>query len=221
MNLTPKKRLYIIISLALPAILILYLSTVTKQGFVRQFSLFYTNQTRDQQTVFYKQLAAAAEKRTSSRVKYNAAYVSIDYPDGDVPPNTGVCTDLIIRSYRQLEIDLQQKIHQDIKEHFWQYPKIWRLMKPDTNIDHRRVPNLMIFFKRHGISLPKSNKSSDYHPGDIVCWDLGAGITHIGLVSSEKAKDTGNYKIIHNIDSGPKAEDVLFNWQIIGHFQYR
>ena len=169
---------------------------------------------------FYTKLADAAHARTRERVRYVRAYVSIDYPGGDVPANTGVCTDVVIRSYRKMGIDLQVKVHQDMKQNFHLYPNIWGLKKPDTNIDHRRVPNLMVFFSRFGKTLPKSKNGSDYQPGDIVCWDLGRGMTHIAIVANKKGP-SGNYMIIHNIGAGPKMDDRLFAWKIIGHFKYQ
>lgn len=168
---------------------------------------------------FFIRLARAAEERTRHRVRYNPAYVKLAYPGGDVPKNTGVCSDVVIRAYRRLGIDLQVKVHEDMRKHFAKYPKIWGLKSTDTNIDHRRVPNLMVFFQRHGIVLDKSPRAAAYAPGDIVTWDLGGGTAHIGIVSSIKIKS--RYAIVHNIGAGPKLEDVLFNWKITGHYRYK
>ncbi|MBN1764670.1 MAG: DUF1287 domain-containing protein [Sedimentisphaerales bacterium] len=170
---------------------------------------------------FFTQLAQAAMERTSYAITYNPAYFKLDYPGGDVPADKGVCTDVVIRSYRRLGIDLQVKVHEDMKANFDLYPQKWGLKRPDTNIDHRRVPNLMVFFQRHGQVLPISNNPENYQPGDIVTWDLSRGITHIGIVSTQKTSDHTRYLLVHNIGAGPKLEDVLFNWKITGHYRYQ
>jgi hypothetical protein len=167
---------------------------------------------------FTNRLVAAAIERTHHSVRYVSAYIRIAYPGGDVPANTGVCTDEIIRIYRAVGIDLQKEIHEDITRNFGLYPHKWQ-RKPDTNIDHRRVPNLMVFFARNGTKIPITQRSQDYSPGDIVAWDLGGGITHIGMVVDRKGS-SGNYSIVHNIGRGPQMEDALFAWKIIGHYRY-
>ena len=169
---------------------------------------------------FYIKLAKEAEKRTKLNIIYNPAYFRIKYPMGDIPENYGVCTDVIIRSYRAMGIDLQQKIHIDMKRNFSLYPKLWKLSKPDSNIDHRRVPNLMVFFKRFGRSLPINKNPKLYLPGDIVTWNLEGAITHIGIVSNKISKKTGNPLIVHNIGGGPVLQDMLFDYKITGHFRY-
>ena len=151
---------------------------------------------------------------------YDPTYFSIAYPNGDVPAGKGVCTDVVIRSYRKLGVDLQRLVHEDMKAHFALYPKKWGLKKTDTNIDHRRVPNLMVFFSRFGKVKPITLQASDYVPGDIVCWNLGGGITHIGLVVNKRSADGKRYCIVHNIGAGQVMEDVLFSWKIIGHYSY-
>ena len=166
-----------------------------------------------------ERLAAAAIERTNYQVRYDPAYVVLDYPNGDVPAETGVCTDEVIRSYRKLGIDLQREVHEDMKRNFNLYPRKWGLAKPDSNIDHRRVPNLMRFFERKGEALPLSERAEDYVPGDIVTWDLGDDLTHIGIVVNVTAEQD-RYMIVHNIGAGPKMEDVLFSWKIIGHYRY-
>lgn len=155
-------------------------------------------------------------------VIYDSAYRKIDYPNGDVPANYGVCSDVIIRSYRGIGIDLQKRVHEDIKTHFSEYPskKMWGLTKPDTNIDHRRVPNLETFFSRKGNVKPITNNPSDYVPGDIVSWRLNNGRPHIGLVVNKKNHDNSRYLVMHNIGFGQVAEDVLFSWKISGHYTY-
>jgi uncharacterized protein YijF (DUF1287 family) len=171
---------------------------------------------------FLQSLSDAAIERTQHVVRYYSAYVSIPYPGGDVPEGTGVCTDEVIRAYRSLGIDLQKNIHEDMVKNFGAYARNHRFgaAHPDSNIDHRRVPNLMFFFARNGESLPITNSAVDYTPGDLVTWDLGGGITHIGIVVDRIAPDTNRYMVVHNIGQGPKLEDVLFNWKIIGHYRY-
>ena len=167
---------------------------------------------------FTHKLVAAAIAHTLSSVRYVSTYVRIAYPGGDVPATTGVCTDEIIRIYRAVGIDLQKEVHEDIVRNFELYPHKWQ-HRPDSNIDHRRVPNLMVFFTRKGMVLPATSKPADYEPGDLVAWDLGGGITHIGMVVDQKGRD-GRYMIVHNIGRGPQMEDVLFDWKIIGHYRY-
>lgn len=169
---------------------------------------------------FFQRLADAAFSQTLSRVTYDPAYVKIAYPGGDVPANKGVCTDVLIRAYRQLGIDLQKEVHEDMVRSFASYPRDWGRETPDPNIDHRRVPNLMTFFRRHGTMLPRTTIPADYRPGDIVAWDLGRGINHIGLVSDHKSADGMRYQIVHNIGAGPRLEDRLFAFRIIGHYRY-
>src|SRR5215467_14276580 len=171
---------------------------------------------------FLKKLVAAAEERTQHTVRYGPAYVRIPYPGGDVPPDTGVCTDEVIRSYRSVGIDLQKEVHEDMEKNFSAYPRQrkWLGRRPDTNIDHRRVPNLMVFFSRKGESLQVTEDPADYPPGDIVTWDLGGDVPHIGIVVDEKSSEGGRHLIVHNIGQGPKREDVLFAWKITGHYRY-
>jgi len=180
----------------------------------------FTDPTSQQQ--FLKSFVAAAIERTHHTVRYDPAYVRIPYPGGDVPADTGVCTDEIIRSYRAVGIDLQKEVHEDMAQNFSAYPRSWRwlLARPDSNIDHRRVPNLMVFFQRKGQALPISGRVEDYSPGDLVAWDLGGGVPHIGIVVDRKSPQTGRYMIVHNIGAGPKMEDVIFNWKITGHYRY-
>lgn len=171
---------------------------------------------------FLQKLVAAAVERTHHAVRYDPAYVRIPYPNGDVPPETGVCTDEIIRSYRAVGIDLQKEVHEDMLRNFSAYPnqRRWLLAHTDTNIDHRRVPNLMAFFSRKGELLTTSIKSEDYAPGDLVTWDLGGNVPHIGIVVDRNSTRTGRYLVVHNIGRGPQMEDVLFHWKITGHYRY-
>ena len=173
------------------------------------------------QDSFSSKLSNAALELTKDRVIYDPSYVQLAYPNGDVPSNRGVCTDVVVRAYRKLGIDLQKEVHEDMKANFGLYPKSWGLKRPDKNIDHRRVPNLMVFFKRFGVEKPISKKAADYTAGDIVCWDLGGGVTHIGIVVDKKSADGKRHLIVHNIGAGQVVEDCLFDYQIIGHYQYQ
>lgn len=166
-------------------------------------------------------LSDAAISLTRQQVDYDPAYFTITYPNGDVPANKGVCTDVVIRAYRKLGIDLQQLVHSDISKNFKSYPQLWGLKKPDKNIDHRRVPNLMHFFETYGKVKPISSNSADYQPGDLVCWNLGGGITHIGIVANQKSADGTRYLIVHNIGAGQVLADCLFSYKIIGHYVYQ
>jgi uncharacterized protein YijF (DUF1287 family) len=180
-----------------------------------------TNPTQTRQE-FLRRLVAAAIERTHQSVRYVSAYVRIPYPGGDVPADTGVCTDEIIRSYRAVGVDLQKEVHEDMLLNFASYPnkRRWLLANPDSNIDHRRVPNLMVFFQRKGETLPITSRAEDYSPGDLVTWDLGGGVPHIGIVVDQKSRWGGRYMIVHNIGEGPRMEDVFFNWKITGHYRY-
>ena len=171
---------------------------------------------------FEQKLVKAALERTTHSVRYDPKYVRMKYPGGDVPADTGVCTDVVIRSYRALGYDLQKLVHEDMKRNFRRYPKRWGLKRPDTNIDHRRVPNLEVFFKRHGQSLAVSKDAKNYKPGDLVTWNLSEKriLPHIGIVTDKKSFFTGNPLIVHNIGAGPKLEDILFTYEITGHFRY-
>lgn len=169
---------------------------------------------------FYYKLAYAASSLTDRNVIYDASYVQIKYPGGDVPKNRGVCTDMVIRAYRKLGIDLQVDVHKDMTKNFNLYPKSFGLSKPDTNIDHRRVPNLMTFFKRKGNNLPITQKYEDYSPGDIVSVDFGGGLKHVAIVSAYKLRGTNRLLMVHNGGYGQVMEDALFRWKIIGHYRY-
>ena len=167
-----------------------------------------------------ERLVAAAVERATHEVVYDATYYKLDYPNGDVPADKGVCTDEVIRSYRALGIDLQKEVHEDMKANFSRYPTKFGLTTTDTNIDHRRVPNLRVFFERKGKSLPITDEATDYKPGDVVTWDLNASQTHIGVIVDVPSATSGRYMILHNIGQGPKIEDVLFAWKITGHYRY-
>jgi uncharacterized protein len=169
---------------------------------------------------FYSRLVVAAKAQTLQPVTYDASYVRIGYPNGDVPADKGVCTDVLIRAYRKVGIDLQVRVHEDMQEAFTVYPRIWGMKQPDANIDHRRVPNLQTFFGRKGITLAISNDPDDYRPGDIVSWMLPGNRPHIGIVVNGISADSSRPLIIHNIGRGPQIEDMLFDFEITGHYRY-
>jgi len=173
-----------------------------------------------QTSVSQLELSHCALELIQQNVTYDPSYFSIDYPNGDVPKDKGVCTDVVIRAYRKIGIDLQKEVHEDMKLNFSLYPKIWGLKTTDKNIDHRRVPNLMVFFKRKGVEQKITKNSNDYLPGDIVSWNLGGAITHIGIVVNKKSRDGKRNLIVHNIGAGQVLEDCLFDYKIIGHYRY-
>jgi uncharacterized protein len=168
-----------------------------------------------------KKVLESAVEQTTLTKNYDPAYVVLPYPNGDVPIEKGVCTDVVIRGFRRAGVDLQREVHEDMAANFSLYPKKWGLKTADSNIDHRRVPNLQTFFTRKGKSLPITDKAADYKPGDVVAWDLdGKGLTHIGLISNIWSESSKRYLIIHNIGGGAQAEDRLFDWKVIGHYRY-
>ncbi len=171
---------------------------------------------------FQQALVHAAIERTHHSVRYDGSYRAINYPWGDVPADIGVCTDVVVRVYRALGTDLQQLVHLDMVEHFSAYPsrRIWGLRRPDTNIDHRRVPNLQTFFSRHGVELEPSADVDNYKPGDIVTWMLPGNLPHIGIVIDKFDARTRHPLIVHNIGGGPVVEDSLFSYPITGHYRY-
>ena len=164
---------------------------------------------------FFAGLADAATAQTRQAVRYDPSYVVIPYPGGDVPAETGVCSDVVVRAYRHLRTDLQERVHVDMKANFTAYPALWGLKKTDPNIDHRRVPNLQTFFKRHGGALAVTDRKEDYRVGDLVAWDLnGNGLWHIGIV-------TGEDRFVHNIGAGPEVSTGLFTWKVVGHYRWQ
>lgn len=171
---------------------------------------------------FTDDLVHAALERTKHTIRYDGSYFSMAYPNGDVPAHIGVCTDVIIRSYRAIGTDLQALVHEDMATNFAQYPskKIWGLNTTDRNIDHRRVPNLQVFFSRHGTTLPVSRNPRDYAPGDLVTWRLPGNLPHIGIVTDRISEHSGNPLIVHNIGAGPKLDDMLFSYEITGRYRY-
>ena len=195
---------------------------MVKLKFIRFFLVFCfaAKVSVAQQILSADNISSAALELTKKHVKYDGSYYIIPYPGGDVPNGKGVCTDVIIRTYRAIGIDLQKEVHDDMSRYFSLYPKNWGLLKPDTNIDHRRVPNLMKYFERQGAKVPITKKGSDYLPGDIITWSLGSGLTHIGVVVNVPSRDKKRYKIVHNIGAGQVLEDCLFDYKIIGHYRF-
>lgn len=170
-------------------------------------------------SAFARKVVEAAQAQTKERVAYDGRYFRLAYPGGDVPAGLGVCTDVVVRAFRKAGVDLQVAVHEDMKKKFSAYPRKWGRRSPDPNIDHRRVPNLMTFFTRAGAALPLSERPGDYAPGDLVTWDLGGGLTHIGVVVADPL-GAAKPLIVHNIGAGPKREDVLFAWKVTGHYRY-
>lgn len=166
-----------------------------------------------------KQVVEAGLEQTKYTFYYDPSYTRIDYPGGDVPLERGVCTDVIIRAFRKVGVDLQKEVHEDMRRNFSAYPKKWGLTSPDSNIDHRRVPNLRTYFERKGRALKITTNPEDYLPGDVVTWDLG-GLPHIGMVTNIWSDDAQNFLLVHNIGRGARVEDVLFAWRITGHYRY-
>ena len=158
--------------------------------------------------------------QTSVTKYYDPAYVKIDYPNGDVPMERGVCCDVIVRAFRSVGIDFQEKIHCDMEAAFVAYPRNWGLKRPDPNIDHRRVPNIMTYLRRQKKSLPVSRHGKDYQPGDIVTWKIPGNLDHIGIVVNVPVNGTERFEMVHNIGNGAKMEDVLFEFTITGHYRY-
>ena len=166
-----------------------------------------------------RKLVDAAVAQTRTAVTYDGSYRRIPYPGGDVPANIGVCTDVVVRAYRQIGVDLQVKVHEDMRRAFRSYPALWGMRGPDTNIDHRRVPNLQTFFRRAGAELPRSTNPDAYRPGDVVSWMLPGNLPHIGIVIDQRTSG-GVPLVVHNIGRGPEIEDILFRYAITGHYRY-
>lgn len=170
---------------------------------------------------FAEKLSDAAVTLTRDKVNYDPAYFRIPYPNGDVPKDKGVCTDVVIRAYRKLGIDLQREVHDDMLHNFTKYPKIWGMKTTDTNIDHRRVPNLQVFFSRFGEKLAVSDNASHYKTGELVTWMIGGKFPHIGIVTNKKSPDGKRNLIVHNVGAGQVLEDCLFDYEITGHYRYQ
>ena len=163
-------------------------------------------------------LVLSARQQVGVTLSYDPAYRVLSYPGGDVPVQTGVCSDVVIRALRGLDIDLQKEVHEDMAAHFSQYPHEWGLSKPDKNIDHRRVPNLKALFKWRGCEMPVSTQAVDYHMGDVVTWNVCGSLPHIGIISDRKT-ESGVPLVIHNIGRGAQEEDILFQYPITGHYR--
>jgi uncharacterized protein YijF (DUF1287 family) len=173
-------------------------------------------------TTFEEKLSRAAISIIDSSIDYEPSYISIKYPNGDVPKSKGVCTDVVIRAYRKLDIDLQKEVHEDMKANFSKYPNLqkWGMTKTDTNIDHRRVPNLEIFFERKGKKLVVTENANDYKTGEIVTWMINGKLPHIGIITNKKSADGKRNLIVHNVGYGQVLEDCLFSYEIVGHYKY-
>ena len=166
------------------------------------------------------QIIASAIEQITVTTSYDPAYVGMEYPNGDVAPETGVCSDVVVRAFRKAGIDLQKEVHEDMGRGWEDYPKRWGASRRDTNIDHRRVGNLRTYFERQRKSLPITSDRGQYLPGDIVSWDLGNKVDHMGIVVNIWSEQSKGYLIVHNIGAGARMEDVLFNWEITGHYRY-
>ncbi|PIF31466.1 hypothetical protein CLU81_1955 [Flavobacterium sp. 9] len=182
----------------------------------------YAKNEAQQTNTFADKLSNAAISIIDPSVDYDPAYFSIEYPNGDVPANKGVCTDVVIRSYRKLGIDLQKEVHEDMMAHFSEYPNLkkWGMTKTDTNIDHRRVPNLEVFFERNGEKLVITEDPKDYKTGEIVTWLINNKLPHIGIVTNKKSEDGKRNLIVHNVGNGQVLQDCLFEYKIVGHYRY-
>jgi uncharacterized protein len=167
-----------------------------------------------------EKINAGAIEQTTQTTSYDPSYVKLGYPNGDVPIETGVCADVVVRAFRKGGIDLQKELHEDMTKNFAKYPGKWGARRPDPNIDHRRVPNLMTWFDRQGKTRPITKDAIDYLPGDVISWDMTPGLPHIGMVSKIKVEGTDRYAVVHNIGGGARIEDVLFAWKITGHYRY-
>ena len=188
----------------------------------REKSNAYAKNQAQTTNTFAEKLSNAAISIIDPSIDYDPAYFSIEYPNGDVPANKGVCTDVVIRSYRKLGIDLQKEVHEDMIVNFAEYPNLekWGMTKTDTNIDHRRVPNLEIFFERNGEKLVITEDPKDYKTGEIVTWLINNKLPHIGIVTNKKSKDGKRNLIVHNVGNGQVLQDCLFEYKIVGHYRY-
>ena len=198
---------------------IIFLQNCRESESSASYQANHTSAAKD--TGFAGKLSDAAISLTLQKVTYDPSYFQIPYPNGDVPPDKGVCCDVVIRAYRKMGLDLQKLVHEDMTGNFNKYPKKWGLTSPDKNIDHRRVPNLMTFFERQKASLPITTNAQDYKPGDVVCWLLPNNLTHIGIVIDSTREEGNRNLIVHNIGGGQVVSDCLFMFKIIGHYRYK
>lgn len=176
-------------------------------------------QTPDPLPATLRTVVEAAVAQVGVTILYAPEYRRLPYPGGDLPADRGVCTDVVIRAFRVAGVDLQRLVHEDMAAHFDAYPKSWGLPRPDSNIDHRRCPNLVTFFRRGGKSVPVSARAADYRPGDLVFWRLPSGVPHVGLVTDRPGPE-GRPLVVHNIGAGAQLEDVLFAWPVTFHARY-
>ncbi|MBX3016657.1 MAG: DUF1287 domain-containing protein [Bdellovibrionaceae bacterium] len=217
-------RVALLASLVLSGAAVFYLSYLSPRAlrsqWVEQFVRHYQSNLapRRMKAADCDRLLARARLMVESEIRYVADYVEIPFPEGDVAPDTGVCADVVVRSFREIGIDLQERVNRELKRDFASSPQIWGLEGPDTNIDHRRVPNLMWYFTREWSRRPLSEDNQDYRRCDVVAWDLGGGVTHIGIVSGVDAN--GETQLIHHLAEHPQEQAVLRRWRIIGHFAY-
>jgi uncharacterized protein len=170
---------------------------------------------------FAARLVAAARAQTAHAVRYDGSYRRIPYPGGDVPADVGVCSDVVVRAYSALGIDLQRRVHEDMRKEFAAYPRLWGLRAPDPNIDHRRVPNLQAFLRRRGAQRAVAGVGAGYAPGDLVTWMLPGNLPHIGVVADQSSADGSRPLIVHNIGRGPQLEDMIFDYPITGHYRWQ
>jgi uncharacterized protein YijF (DUF1287 family) len=167
-----------------------------------------------------KQFIDGAVEQSKVTTGYDPSYVKLDYPNGDVASDTGVCSDVVVRAFRKAGIDLQKEVHEDMKLAWGEYPRKWGARGTDTNIDHRRVSNLTTYFDRRNKSVPISSNRTDYLPGDVVAWELSDGVEHIGILTNLWSEPDKHCLVVHNIGAGARVEDVLFAWKVIGHYRY-
>lgn len=203
----------------LPIFFLFLFLTACKQSESKNIAVSYPENSKS----FEEKLSESALSIVDPSIDYDPAYFKIEYPNGDVPQNKGVCTDVVIRAYRKLNIDLQKEVHEDMLKNFSAYPNLakWGMTKTDTNIDHRRVPNLEVFFERKGLKLPITKNANDYKTGELVTWRINDKLPHIGIVTSKKSKDGKRNLIVHNVGGGQVLEDCLFEYTIVGHYKYQ
>ncbi|MCW0199326.1 DUF1287 domain-containing protein [Sphingopyxis sp.] len=168
-----------------------------------------------------QRLVAAARRQIGVTLRYDPAYTVLSFPNGDVDRVKGVCTDVVIRAFRDaLALDLQALVNADMRANFGAYPKNWGLGRPDRNIDHRRVPNLATFWRRQKAAVPVSDDPADWRPGDIFTQRVGGRLPHTSIVSDRK-NTVGVPLVIHNIGGGTREEDALFAHPLTGHFRWK
>ena len=211
-------------------LVLLAISLITAGGCQRQFATgrssaaappsFVAQPLPPKSSPQLKQFIDGAVEQSKFTTGYDPSYVKLDYPNGDVASNTGVCSDVVVRAFRKAGIDLQKEVHEDMKLAWDEYPKKWGASGTDANIDHRRVLNLTTYFSRQNKSLPISNNRADYLPGDVVAWELSDGVEHIGILTNLWSEPDKHCLVVHNIGAGARVEDVLLAWKIIGHYRY-